>query len=58
MFEYLFYIFSKTVLMVVGIISIEIGSVYWNANGEVDPLMVFLLLIGAMILTIWNEIQN
>lgn len=58
MFKYVIYIFSKTVLMMVGILSIKIGSVYWNDNGEIDPLMIFLLFVGAMILTIWNEIQD
>lgn len=58
MFKYVIYIFSKTVLMMVGILSIKIGSVYWDDNGEIDPLMIFLLFVGAMILTIWNEIQD
>lgn len=58
MFEYLFYLFLKTVLLMIGMTSIRIGSIFWNDDGAVDPLMVLLFFVGTLVLTIWNEIDK
>lgn len=56
MLEYLSQLFSKTVMLMIGVALIRIGSIYWNVDGSIDPMMLLLFMMGALILTLWNEV--